>query len=253
MPEGGKLAIGLSNTTLTAAEALRIPDGRPGEFVLLTVADTGTGMSRETAKRIFEPFFTTKGAGKGTGLGLATCHGIIKQTAGMIAVTSTLGAGTTFFVYLPKAEGAAPTNVRSFDENELPRGRETILLVEDEEILRELGVQVLEGLGYRVIAADDGCSAIESLDPITRRSVDMVVTDLMMPRMNGRELMTWITKHVGHMRVLFMSGYTDDEIIRDAVKGAEVEYLQKPFTPAALARKIREVLDRPATQLAVPA
>ena len=117
--------------------------------------------------------------------------------------------------------------------------------MEDEEILRELGVQVLESLGYRVIAADDGCSAIQSLDPITRQTIDMVVTDLMMPRMNGRELIAVITENVGQMRVLFMSGYTDDEVIRDAVKGAEVEYLQKPFTPAALARKIREVLDRP--------
>ena len=113
MPDGGKLTIGLSNATLTAAEALRIPDGRPGEFVLLTVSDTGTGMSREVAKRIFEPFFTTKEAGKGTGLGLATCHGIIKQTAGMIAVTSALGVGTSFSVYLPKAEGVG-TNARAF-------------------------------------------------------------------------------------------------------------------------------------------
>lgn len=252
MPDGGKLTIGLTNTTLTAAEALHIADGRPGEFVLLTVSDTGTGMSREVVKRIFEPFFTTKELGKGTGLGLATCHGIVRQSAGMIAVTSALGEGTTFSVYLPKAEGAEPTNVRAFKDHELPRGNETILLVEDEEILRELGIQVLESLGYRVIAAEDGCSAIESLDPVTRATVDMVVTDLMMPRMNGRELIAWIGENVGQMRVLFMSGYTDDEIIRGAVQGAEVEYLQKPFSPAALAQKIREVLDRPVCALAVP-
>ncbi len=245
MPDGGKLTIGLSNTNLTAAEALRVPDGRPGDFILLTVSDTGTGMSREVAKRIFEPFFTTKEAGKGTGLGLATCHGIIKQTSGMISVASTLGVGTVFSVYLPRAEGAEPGPVQAYDDNALPRGQETILLVEDEDILRELGVQVLESLGYRVIAVEDGRAAVESLDPITRESVDMVVTDLMMPRMNGRELIGWITENIGQMRVLFMSGYTDDEIIRDAVQGAEVEYIQKPFTPSALARKIRDVLDRP--------
>lgn len=253
MPAGGRLTIGLANTTLTAAEALRIPDGRPGEFVLLTVSDTGTGMSPDVAKRIFEPFFTTKDPGKGTGLGLATCHGIVRQTAGMIAVTSALGVGTTFSVYLPKAEGVEPAGARATNDDELPGGTETILLVEDEEILRELGVEILESLGYRVIAAEDGCSAVESLDPLTRQSIDLVVTDLMMPRMNGRELIAWINENVGQMRVLFMSGYTDDEIIRAAVHGAEVEYLQKPFTPSALARRIREVLDRPIGALAVPA
>ncbi len=250
MPDGGRMTIALRNTTLTAAEALHIPDGRPGEFVLLTVADTGTGMSRETMARIFEPFFTTKEAGKGTGLGLATCHGIVKQTAGMIAVSSVLGQGTTFSVYLPKAEGHVPATVHAFNSHELPRGTETILLVEDEEILRELGSQVLSSLGYRVIAAEDGTAATLKFADRHAHGIDLVVTDLMMPRMTGRELIAWITEHIGRMPVLFMSGYTDDEIIRNAVQGAEVEYLQKPFTPNALARKIREVLDRKVTEQA---
>ena len=244
MPDGGDLKIALSNTTVTAAEALRIPDGRPGEFVLLTVTDTGTGMSRAVAKRIFEPFFTTKEAGKGTGLGLATCHGIIRQTAGLIAVASEPGVGTTFSIYLPKAEASEKATVHAFKDNEMPRGTETILLVEDEEILRELGVQVLESLGYRVIPAEDGKAATDYLGDHSRECIDLVVTDLVMPRVNGRELIAWISANVGEMRVLFMSGYTDDEIIRCAVRGAEVEYLQKPFTPIALARKIRQVLDR---------
>ncbi len=244
MSNGGQLTLSLANTTITATEALRIPDGRPGEFVLLTVSDTGTGMSGETLKRIFEPFFTTKDVGRGTGLGLATCHGIIRQTSGMIAVSSVLGLGTTFSVYLPKAEGIQASDARPLHQNGAPSGTEKILVVEDEEILRELAVQVLESLGYRVITAEDGQAAIDLITRDSGHGIDMIVTDLMMPRMNGRELIEWIGENVGAMPVLFMSGYTDDDIIRDAVEGAEVEYLQKPFTPHALAFKIREVLDR---------
>lgn len=245
MPDGGRLTLRLCNTTVTAVEALRIPDAYPGEFVLFTVSDTGSGMSEEVIQRIFEPFFTTKDPGKGTGLGLATCYGIIKQTAGMISVGSVPGEGTTFSIYLPKAAGAGPTAVRGLDDGELPRGTETILVVEDEEILRELAVQVLESLGYDVLTAEDGANAVTILRGDTAGRIRLVATDLVMPRMSGRELGEWIARDFGQMRVLFMSGYTDDEILRHAVKGAQVEYLQKPFTPKALAHKIREVLDRP--------
>ena len=244
MPNGGQLTLRLANATVTATEALRMADGRPGEFVLLTVSDTGTGMSGETMRRIFEPFFTTKDVGRGTGLGLATCHGIIKQTAGMIAVSSVLGLGTTFSVYLPKAEGMQASDTRPVNQSGSPSGTETILVVEDEEILRELAVQVLEGLGYCVITAEDGQAAIDLITRDSGHCIDMIVTDLMMPRMNGREFVEWIGANLGALPVLYMSGYTDDEIIRNAVHGAEVEYLQKPFTPHALAFKIREVLDR---------
>jgi CheY-like chemotaxis protein len=244
MPAGGDLKFCLSNATVSVAEALRIPDGVPGEYVLLTVSDTGMGMSRETMGRIFEPFFTTKDPSKGTGLGLATCHGIIKQTNGMVTVASTPGAGTTFSIYLPKAqEGAEVDAVRPSDQGDSPRGTETILLVEDEDILRELGMEVLTSLGYEVITAPDGAAAVEILMSEARQRIDMVATDLVMPRMNGRELNAWINKNAWGMRVLFMSGYTDDEIVRTAVQGAEVQFLQKPFTPDALARKIRQVLD----------
>ncbi len=250
MPAGGRLALELSNTTVSAPEALRIPDGRPGEFILLTIRDTGTGMSRDTMKRIFEPFFTTKDPGKGTGLGLATCYGIVKQTAGMLAVSSELGVGTAFFIYLPKAESVAPAVVRTVANDDLSHGTETILVVEDEEILRELAVEVLQSLGYQVLVAEDGEDAVRALSGPQGQEIDLVVTDLMMPRMSGRELLSWIGEKFGPMRVLLMSGYTDDDIVRGAIEGAEVEYLQKPYTPTTLARKIREILDKPAAALA---
>jgi two-component system, cell cycle sensor histidine kinase and response regulator CckA len=253
MPDGGRLTIGLSNAVLTPHEAQQIPEGRPGDFVLLTVSDTGTGMSRETMQRIFEPFFTTKGPGKGTGLGLATCYGIVKQTSGMITVASEPGRGTTFFIYLPKAEAqseasAAPAN-RS---GEMPGGMETILVVEDEEILRELATQVLEGLGYTVLSAEDGVDALRVLQAPGAEKINLVMTDMAMPRMSGRELVAWIAENLGEMRVLYTSGYTDDEIVRNAVEGAEVDYLQKPFTPSVLARTIRTILDAPLRRVSGP-
>ena len=245
MPLGGQLKIALRNATLTAAEALRIPDSYPGEFILLTISDSGSGMSRDVMKRIFDPFFTTKEPGKGTGLGLATCYGIVKQTAGMVSVTSEPGVGTTFSIYLPRNMNSAPAALRPFGGGEIPRGTETILVVEDEEILRELAVQVLESLGYHILTAEDGARAIEILRGGTADNIHLIVTDLVMPRMGGRELAALIARDFGQKRVVFMSGYTDDEILRHAVKDAEVEYLQKPFTPKVLAHKIREVLDRP--------
>jgi CheY-like chemotaxis protein len=162
----------------------------------------------------------------------------------MISVASEIGSGTTFSIYLPKAITTEQAVTCSQDDAELPQGTETILLVEDEEILRELGVEVLGSLGYRMLVASDGTEAVRILSSEAGSDIDLVVTDLVMPRMSGRELVTWMGERFGAMPVLFMSGYTDDEIIRNAVEGAEIEYLQKPFTPKALAHKIREVLDR---------
>ena len=245
MPNGGTLKLTLGNATVTAADALRIPDSYPGEFVLLTIGDTGSGISREVMKRIFEPFFTTKEPGKGTGLGLATCYGIVKQTAGMIAVASEPGAGTVFSLYFPRAAASEAAVIRAFNDDDLPSGTEMILVVEDEEILRELAVQVLESLGYRVLTAEDGVKAMAILRGGAANNIQLIVTDLVMPHIGGRELAALVARDFGQMRVVFMSGYTDDEILRHAVADAEVEYLQKPFTPKALARKIRAVLDRP--------
>jgi two-component system cell cycle sensor histidine kinase/response regulator CckA len=158
-------------------------------------------------------------------------------------VVSAPGAGTTFSIYLPRADANAAASERAATDGEIPRGSETILLVEDEEILRELGVEVLTSLGYKVMTAPDGAAAVEILRGEARHRIDLVATDLVMPRMNGRELNAWIHQHARGMRVLFMSGYTDDEVARSAVQGAQVEFLQKPFTPDTLARKIRHVLD----------
>jgi CheY-like chemotaxis protein len=244
MPNGGQLTLELSNATVTPMEALRISEGRPGEFVLLKIVDTGTGMPPEIMQRIFEPFFTTKGPGKGTGLGLATCFGIIKQTSGMLAVASEVGVGTTFSIYLPRAEAAEVQATAETKTETVGGGSETILVVEDEEILRELAVDVLEGFGYRVIAVEDGLEAVKTLQEQAAQ-IDLVITDLVMPRMSGRELVAWIAEKYGEMRVVFTSGYTDDEIIRHAIEDAKVEYIQKPYTPKALAQKIRQVLDTP--------
>jgi two-component system, cell cycle sensor histidine kinase and response regulator CckA len=247
MPHGGHLTIGLSNVTVSPEDAVRIPEGRAGDFARLTITDTGMGMSREVMGRIFEPFFTTKEPGKGTGLGLATCYGIIQQTSGMIAVSSEVGVGTTFSVYFPRSAEARTTSEYGVATESLPVGSETILLVEDEDILRELVVQVLENLGYRVLAARDGIEAMEILS--NSADVSLVMTDLVMPRMSGRELVMWVDDHVGAMRVLLMSGYTDDELIRSAIEGAEIAYLQKPFAPKALAQRVRQLLDRPKVRL----
>lgn len=245
MPGGGRLTLRLSNATVTAADARRIPDGFPGEWVLLTITDTGTGMTDDVLKRIFDPFFTTKEPGKGTGLGLATCYGIVRQTSGMISVASEPGVGSTFSIYLPRATAAQPVAASAPSDDSLPPGTETILVVEDEEILRELAVEVLQSLGYRVVVAEDGTQAVAILHGGAYRDIQLIVTDLVMPKMSGRELAAWIMRDFAHLPVLFMSGYTDDEILRHAVEGAAVEYLQKPFTPKALAQKIRQVLDHP--------
>jgi two-component system cell cycle sensor histidine kinase/response regulator CckA len=245
MPTGGELTTELENASVSPADALQIPDGQPGDFVALTIRDTGIGMSCEVMKRIFEPFFTTKEAGKGTGLGLATCYGIVKHNLGMISVASEPGKGTEFSIYFPKTDACPIGSEQQPEIDQTTRGTETILVVEDEEILRELAVQVLQNLGYEVLTAEDGTEAIRILcgDAVCR--IQLVVTDLAMPRMGGRELVAWIGQHIPGMRVLFMSGYTDDEIVRSAVESAEVAYLQKPFTPKTLALKIRELIERP--------
>ncbi len=244
MTKGGQLTIELSNVSLTPLEALRIQEGISGDFVLLKITDTGSGMSPDIMRRIFEPFFTTKGPGKGTGLGLATCFGIIKQTSGMISVASEVGVGTSFFIYLPKANSSRSELEYGLEVEGPVRGSETILVVEDEDILRELAVQVLESFGYRVLAAADGFEAVTILQREAHQ-IDLVLSDLVMPRMGGRELVTWMREKYGHIRVVFTSGYTDDEIVRAAIEGAEVEYIQKPYTPNALTQKIRRVLDGP--------
>ncbi|MCE9611968.1 MAG: response regulator [Chthoniobacter sp.] len=242
MPAGGLLHLEAKNVTLTTEAAATIKGARAGEFVCLKIADTGTGMSPEIIQQIFEPFFTTKGLDKGTGLGLSTCEGIIRQAAGFIRVTSRVGMGTTFEVYFPRTAEAAAQEAVSIDAptTNLSVG-ETILLVEDEEAVRMLSARILEDLGYVVLEAGNGFEALAALEK-HGTSVDLIITDLVMPEMSGRELVENIRAANSCPCVLFISGYTDDEIIKDAVFGAEVAFLHKPFTPDVLAKKVRETL-----------
>ncbi|QEL17624.1 PAS domain S-box protein [Limnoglobus roseus] len=245
MPTGGTLTIGTSAVTLEAATTRDGEAVRPGPYVQLSVADTGTGMTDEVRRHAFEPFFTTKEQGKGTGLGLATVYGIVKQSGGHVEVESAVGAGTTVRVYLPAAVAEAGAEGES-DEG-APPGGETILLVEDEAGVRGLVDRVLRQRGYTVLAAAD---AAEAMEVATRRGrpVDLLLTDVVMPGPSGRVLAEELQAGWPELRVLFMSGYTADAVVRHGVASDRADFIQKPFTPDAVARKVREVLDAAGTR-----
>jgi two-component system, cell cycle sensor histidine kinase and response regulator CckA len=242
MPQGGRLTIEIRSVTLDDTYAATHPNVRPGQYVLLAVSDTGTGMDARTKARIFEPFFTTKEVGKGTGLGLAVVHGVITQNGGHIDVSSELGKGTTFGIYLPNATEQA-TDEPVSGARLMPRGTETILLVEDEEAVRVLARRVLESCGYIVLEAPDGREAVRIAEARTG-PIDLLVSDVVMPHLGGRQLAERLTAIKPGLKVLFLSGYTDDAVIRHGVLQAEFDFLQKPFTPTALAQKVHEVLER---------
>jgi two-component system, cell cycle sensor histidine kinase and response regulator CckA len=229
MPQGG---------SLTLRTALR------DERVVLTVADTGIGMDAATKARIFEPFFTTKPVGEGTGIGLATVHGIVEQSDGEIAVDSEPGRGTTFRIELPICIDRPAAKTTAYVRRTELRPRETILLVEDEDMVRTLAQRVLESRGYRVFAAPSGDDALELHERIPGH-VDLLVTDVLMPGMGGRQLAERLQELQPDLRVLFMSGYTTDEVLRQGIQAEEVHFLQKPFTPDGLLRKARDVLSQP--------
>jgi two-component system cell cycle sensor histidine kinase/response regulator CckA len=216
----------------------------PGAYVMLAVSDTGVGMSTDVQNRLFEPFFTTKGPGKGTGLGLATVYGIVKQSGGIVDVYSELGMGTTFRVYLPRLDGAVPTPHAPDGPALTGRGSETLLLVEDEPSLRDLAREVLESFGYVVVEAAGPEAALER-GRAHPGVIHLLVTDVVMPQMNGRQLAAILREERPDMRVLYTSGYTDDAIVRHGVLDARASFLAKPFTPEGLGRKVREVLDAP--------
>ncbi len=242
MPQGGKITIETSNVTLDEEYTTTHPGSKTGMYVMLAVSDTGTGMDKEIREHIFEPFFTTKELGKGTGLGLPTCYGIVKQNRGTIEVYSEPGHGTTMKVYLPAIEEDAPApTVRKAPD--LPRGTETLLVVEDDSALREMVVRILGGSGYTVIAMNDGLQAIEKAPDIDRH-VDMLLTDVVMPNMGGRDLANQIVGMFPDIKILFMSGYTDDAIVHHGVLEPGLDFIQKPFTPLGLLKKVREVLDK---------
>ena len=244
MPSGGQLTIETANVELDAAYAQEHAGAVPGRYVMLAVSDTGTGMDVETKAHLFEPFFTTKEQGKGTGLGLATVYGIVKQSGGYVWVYSEPGRGATFKIYLPRVDEPVERAEASPDLSEVPGGSETVLLAEDDSAVREVVAGVLGQKGYRVLRAMDGQTAIE-IARAQRGDLRLLITDMVMPGVTGRELAEVVTAEVPAVRVLFMSGYTDDAVVRHGVLDQGTPYLQKPFTPLALARKVREVLDRP--------
>jgi len=240
MPTGGQLTIETSNVDYDPERQQRADGSR--NFVMLAVTDTGTGMDEATKAKIFEPFFTTKQPGKGTGLGLATVYAIVTQAGGFIWVYSELGHGTSFKIYLPQVD-AVPTTA-AVARVDLPRGTETVLLVEDAAAVRAVARQVLQRQGYRVLEAADGEDALY-LAARHQGTIDLVLTDVVMPRAGGRELAERLLAVRPDTRVLYMSGYTDDSVVRHGILEGGVAYLQKPFSPEGLARKVRDVLDAP--------
>ncbi|HUR92351.1 MAG TPA: PAS domain S-box protein, partial [Gemmatimonadaceae bacterium] len=241
MPSGGRLTISTFNAGSPEAPAGILPESCQGKFVVLSVADTGSGMTAEVQQRLFDPFFTTKEPGRGTGLGLSTVYGIVKQSGGEVVAESELGRGSTFRVCFPRLEIAVQETALVM-ATDAPRGTESILIVEDEDILRALGERVLTRYGYTVLSASNGADAV-AIAADNGLTLHAVVTDVVMPGMTGRELAERLSQIRPGLRILFMSGYMDDEVIRRGVQRGEAAFLQKPFTPAELARKVREVLD----------
>ncbi len=245
LPHGGKLTLETANVILDQEYVSRFPESemRTGEYVLLAVTDNGTGMSEAVKARVFEPFFTTKDVGQGTGLGLATCYGIIKQSGGHLSVYTELGRGTTFKIYLPQVGEAKPETARRLDVPDLPRGTESILLVEDDPALREMVATLLRRLGYTVWATANGLEALNLKRRPDTGPIDLLFTDVVMPHMSGKELAEQVRTLYPQTRILFTSAYTEHAILHQGELGQGAALLQKPFTPSALAHKIRQVLD----------
>jgi hypothetical protein len=243
MPTGGKLTIETANVELDSSYAAHHAGvAGPGRYVMIAVTDTGSGIDSSTRDRIFEPFFTTKEKGKGTGLGLSTVFGIVQQSGGNICVSSQPGEGATFTVYLPQDGPARAAAFDSAIEADAARGCETILLVEDEETVRVLARRILEGCGYFVLDAQSAGDAL-LLCERHKGTIHVLLTDVVMPRMSGRELAERLCPLRPDMKVLYMSGYTDDAVIRHGIRNSDVAFLQKPITPRALTRKLREVIE----------
>lgn len=243
MPDGGRLTIDTANVDLDEHYASEHIDSCAGPHVMLAISDNGSGMDKETQSHVFEPFFTTKGQGKGTGLGLSTVYGIVKQSGGHVGLYSEPGIGTTFKVYLPRIESEADDLDSRIPQSDCPHGIETILLVEDEDSVRRLARTILESNGYTLVEA---ASADEARLILEQRDcpIDMMLTDVVMPGGGGREVAEYAATSLSEMKVLYMSGYTDDAIAHGGVLEAETPFLHKPFTRDALLRKVRQVLDK---------
>jgi len=234
-----------ANVSFDEASVGRYPELKAGKYVMLAITDTGAGMNEQVKARLFEPFFTTKGVGEGTGLGLSSCYGIIQQSGGHISVYSEPGRGTTFKIYLPQVEQQAKTPVMPPAALAMPGGIETILLVEDDPALREMAATLLTRLGYKVWAAANGVDALSLKQQRNVGHIDLLFTDVVMPHMSGKELADRVRSLFPHTRILFTSAYTENANIHQGVLDKGVALLQKPYTPSALAHKLREVLDQP--------
>jgi len=243
MPNGGKLIIATNNATLDEKYARTHPGAVPGEYVMLGVSDTGTGMTEEVKARMFEAFFTTKPKGKGTGLGLATCQTIIQQSGGHIEVESELGHGTTFKIFFPRVDQTLEVAAKATPSVALPHGTETLLVVEDEPALRHLAQRVLEAQGYKVLSATNGHEALHIVRDHKGSPIDLVVTDVVMPIMSGKVMAEWLKAANTDLKILFTSGYTSEIIECQGWFATGVDFLPKPYTPSTLACKIREMLD----------
>jgi two-component system cell cycle sensor histidine kinase/response regulator CckA len=246
MTDGGKITIETANVDLGSDYSSKHIDVLPGAYCMLAISDNGCGMDEETRSHIFEPFFTTKGLGRGTGLGLSTVYGIVKQSGGGISVYSEPGRGTTFKVYLPRVVELADEYDLAPTQLPLPNGDETLLLVEDEAAVRELAARVLREHGYTVLEASDPSWALAAIEQHLPNEVHLLVTDVVMPRMSGRDLAEQLAILRPDLRVLYVSGYTDRAIVHHGVLDENTPFLQKPFTSEGLVRKVREVLDAPA-------
>ncbi|MBK6454570.1 MAG: PAS domain S-box protein [Gemmatimonadetes bacterium] len=244
MPGGGRLRIDTGNAELDDAYAAEFPGVRPGRYLRITLRDSGVGMDATTSARVFEPFFTTKVQGKGTGLGLAMVYGFVTQSGGHIEVQSEPGNGTAFHVYLPRDDSTVPSHRPPVEQPEMPRGAEVVLIAEDEGSVRSLSRMILSSCGYTVLEASDG----EKATVVARQhpgKIDLLVTDVVMPRMSGPRLAELLTADRPGMRVLLLSGYSGEAVTRHGTLAPETAFLQKPFGPMELARKVREVLDAP--------
>ncbi|HRH46097.1 MAG TPA: PAS domain-containing protein, partial [Pyrinomonadaceae bacterium] len=240
MPKGGNILIKTENVYLDEEFVSQNVGARVGDFVLLKISDNGTGIDEEIKTHIFEPFFTTKEVGQGTGLGLSTVYGIVTQFGGYIAVNSEIGKGTTFDIYLPVLKDPGNNTEKKLNLKDVLHGTETILLVEDEDLVRKLTRQILEQVGYKVIEAQNGIEAI-ALSGQIQSKIDLLITDVVMPKMSGRELADKLSQICP--RVLFTSGYTDDDVMRHGISKVNFNFLQKPYTFDEFTRKVREVLD----------
>ncbi|MDB6150032.1 MAG: sensor histidine kinase response regulator [Chthoniobacter sp.] len=243
MPRGGTMTISTADVTYFLEDFYSVNEMPAGEYVKLSVTDTGTGIPADVKKHIFEPFFTTKDKGQGTGLGLATCYGIVKQSGGYITVDSTVGVGTSFSVYLPRVNESGEKSTIRKEVGQLPGGNETVLYVEDEITVRSLTSHILRRLGYTILEASGGKEARDLLEANGNQRVDLLFSDVVLPDSGGSEIADWIKQRNASSRILFTSGYVDENILQRHGLEAGAAFLQKPFTPAELAKKVREVLD----------